>query len=189
MTSRTLCSALAGALLGAAALLTPWPADAATIVVPARDRWAQEASASVARGPIIALATPIEVELLELTNRDRASNGLQPLEFDPSMLELARARAAAQSAERPLSHVDGDGRPAIQALLDRSGLDYLLAGENLARVTGSDSSILPRVQQALMTSPTHRQNILEPTFNRLAVGSIVDRDGRVTLAEVFRTAP
>jgi hypothetical protein len=70
---RFLLSAFGGALLGAAALLSPQQADAAAVIGSPRDRWAQEDSASVARGPVIALATPIEIELLELTNRDRAS--------------------------------------------------------------------------------------------------------------------
>ena len=46
----------------------------------------------------------------------------------------------------------------------------------------------PRLNDALMNSPTHRANILEPTFNRLAIGSAIGPDGRLAFAEIFRTA-
>jgi uncharacterized protein YkwD len=46
-----------------------------------------------------------------------------------------------------------------------------------------------RVEQALMRSPSHRQNILEPTFNRIAIGAATDSSGRVVFAQIFRAAP
>src|SRR5437879_6414078 len=39
------------------------------------------------------LALSAELELLELTNADRAQNGLPPLAFDPDTLSVARERA------------------------------------------------------------------------------------------------
>jgi uncharacterized protein YkwD len=38
-----------------------------------------------------------------------------------------------------------------------------------------------------MNSPAHRANILEPSFNHLAVGAATGPDGRLAFAEIFRT--
>jgi uncharacterized protein YkwD len=37
-----------------------------------------------------------------------------------------------------------------------------------------------------MKSPTHRRNILEQTFTRVAIGSATDGQGQITIAEVYR---
>jgi uncharacterized protein YkwD len=39
-----------------------------------------------------------------------------------------------------------------------------------------------------MNSPTHRANILEPTFDRLAVGATTDSSGRIIFAQIFCAA-
>ena len=37
-----------------------------------------------------------------------------------------------------------------------------------------------------MRSPTHRKNILERTFRRVAIGAATDSSGQITFAEVYR---
>ena len=128
-----------------------------------------------------------ELALLELTNADRAQNGLPPLSLDPTTLVIARERAASQLTAPSLSHYDASGQLAFVQLLAASGIDYQLAGENLARSTGLDSGVTQRVEEALMRSPTHRKNILEQTFTRVAIGAATDDQGRVTFAEIFRS--
>jgi uncharacterized protein YkwD len=135
------------------------------------------------------LADGVEERLLDLTNADRGRNGLAPVAFDPTLLKVARARAAAQLGRETLSHYDATGDVAMADLLADSGVSYLLAGENLARWIASDPAASERVEQAWMGSPTHRRNILEPSFNRLAVGAAADDSGRVAFAQIFRAAP
>ena len=130
-----------------------------------------------------------ELTLLELTNAERARHKLAPVELDPPVIDIARARAAAQLIDGPLSHHDGTGGLAFVGLMAESGLGYRLAGENLARWVADDPAGPERVQRALMDSPTHRENILEPTFNRLAIGAAIDDRGRIAFAEIFRAAP
>ncbi len=63
------------------------------------------------------------------------------------------------------------------------GLDhdnFFLLGDN------ADLAMAERVEAALMDSPTHRDNILEPAFTRLAIGVAADASGRVALAQIFR---
>lgn len=137
------------------------------------------------------LSSPLELALLDLTNRDRALQGLQPVDLDVSLLEVARTRASAQLTSGPLNHYDPSGQLAFVGLISQTGVEYLLAGENLARSSGvaADPMLPARVESALMQSPTHRQNILEPSFNRLAIGAAVDGSGRVAFAQIFRAAP
>lgn len=57
--------------------------------------------------------------MLELTNGDRARDGLVPLQLDVELLDIARVRAAAEAvASAVLSHLDPDGREALERLLD-----------------------------------------------------------------------
>lgn len=140
--------------------------------------------------PSLGEATPslLEQGLLDLTNADRASNGLPPVSFDPASLQVARIRAAAQIPDGPLSHYNSLGELAFVGLLADSGIQYVLAGENLARTSSQDTATVTRMNEALMNSPTHRANILEPSFNLLAVGSAMGPDGRIAFAEIFRNS-
>ena len=105
------------------------------------------------------------------------------------VLEIARVRAAAQLTDGPLSHDDGNGGLAFVGLLAGLDVGYRLAGENLARWVTDDEAGLERVQRAWMESPSHRKNILEPAFNRLAVGAAIDQSGRIAFAQIFRATP
>jgi uncharacterized protein YkwD len=135
------------------------------------------------------LASASELRMVELANADRARHGLAPFEFDDALLEVARARAAAQVGRGALSHDDDAGPLAFARMMDERGVGYALCGENLARVPATEASVEHGAQEALMKSPAHRDNILEPAFNRLAVGAATDPSGRVVFAQVFRAAP
>ena len=146
--------------------------------------------AAVWAGPSDATPPPtlaeLELQLLDLTNTDRTRSGLAPVEPDATMLEVARARAAAQLVTNGLSHYDPDGTIAMVSLLAEAGVSYQLAGENLARDAGLYGGIAETVEGALLQSPAHRRNILHPAFTRVAIGAAVDPAGRVALAEIFR---
>jgi uncharacterized protein YkwD len=143
---------------------------------------------------VIALAdaedvmTPMEQALLALTNVDRGTNAVAPLQFDPELLAIARERAAEQMSMSDLTHTDAQGQLVFQELVDRQGLAYRLIGENLAKVPGLDAGVAARAEVALMNSPTHRANILEPIFDRVAIGSVVDSSGNTLFAEIYRAA-
>ena len=125
-----------------------------------------------------AAPTGEEQALLDLTNADRCSNGLPPVEFDSATLWVARARAAAQLPSGPLSHYNSLGDLAFVGLL---------AGENLARATGIDSGVSARLNEALMNSPQHRANILEPSFDKLSIGAASVAPDAIAVAEIFRS--
>jgi uncharacterized protein YkwD len=136
--------------------------------------------------PAISTTIAAEQALLVLTNADRAANGLAPLELDPDTLVIARQRAASQIDVPTLTHYNADGDLAFVDLLASAKVSYQLAGENLARAYDNDPAVTQRIEQALMRSPLHRKNILEHTFNRVAIGAATDGNGQITFAEVYR---
>ena len=131
-------------------------------------------------------AATAELQLLALTNIDREQNGVPPLAADPETLSIARDRAGSQLDVPALSHYDGNGQLAFVQLLVRSGLEYTVAGENLARSSVTDTAVTERVEEALMRSPSHRKNILDQTFTRVSIGAATDETGRISFAEIFR---
>lgn len=147
---------------------------------------AADAALQLPGDPAAGLLGSVEQTMLDLTNADRAVNGLPPLAFDADMLAIARARAASQLGTPALSHYDANGNLAFASLLSSSHISYELAGENLARASTPDDALETRVEHALMASPTHRKNILEGTFRRVAIGAATDSSGQLTLAEVYR---
>ena len=166
----TSVAAVAALLAIVATTLFPYAADA------------RELPGDIAFGRMLAA----EQTLLELTNADRAANGLPALEFDVETLAIARERAAAQLGPNNLSHYDEHGLLAFVCLLKKDELRYGLAGENLARAGEDGGDTIGRIEVALMNSPTHRKNILEKRFSRAAIGMARDDNGRIAFAEIFR---
>lgn len=146
------------------------------------------ALAAEAEEELSATAGALEEELFRLTNNARERYGLPRVQSDNQLLDVARVRAADQAPAARLSHYDAGGQVAFSRLIERIGIPYALAGENLARVPGPQFTAARRAGDALMQSPTHRANILEPSFDRLAVGTVVDAEGHFVFAQIFRAA-
>jgi uncharacterized protein YkwD len=165
-------------MAGAMALTFAWqPAAAATPI---------DLGLQLPGDPAVGTMIAAEQALLDLTNADRAANGLGPLEFDQDTLVIARERAATQINQPSLSHYNAAGDLAFVDLMADANLQYRLAGENLARAYDNDPAVTQRIEDALMHSPLHRKNILEQTFNRVAIGVATDGKGQITFAEVYR---
>ena len=148
-----------------------------------------DAGAPSSQGPPAASSADgiaaLEAGLVEQVNADRAANGLAPLAFHAVLVPIARQRAADQVPLRELSHYLATGEVAIAPLLAAAQLNYQLAGENLVRLPGPDGTTVERAEVALMSSPKHRENILEPRFDHVATGAAITGDGRVVLVQLF----
>jgi uncharacterized protein YkwD len=113
-----------------------------------------------------------ESELIDLANRVRAKDELQPFKMDPDLTKAAREHATAMALHQQLSH-QFSGEPQLgQRLAAASSLFLQEAAENVAMADSVD-----RVQEALMHSPPHRENLLHPSYN--VVGFGVVRKGRM----------
>lgn len=105
-----------------------------------------------------------ETRMLELVNRERTANGLEPLTVDPAIREVARAYSTTMFQEGFFAHLDQQGGTPFDRMR-AGGVAFRAAGENLA--------LAPTVQIAhdgLMNSPGHRANILNPRFRRIGIG-------------------
>lgn len=110
--------------------------------------------------------------LFELTNQDRLAHNLPSFILDVD--ERAMARATSQSSTYPLDHSN--------FIVSITGLPYSITGENLTR--SSSHTTMDIIESALMQSPMHQRNILDPRFTHMAIGSYTSY-GMTTIAEEF----
>ena len=106
----------------------------------------------------------LEAEMLDLVNRERAAEGLDPLVADPELAVVARAHSADMFARGYFSHYTPE---------QASPFDRMRAADVRFRTAGENLALAPTLQIAhrgLMNSPGHRANILRPEFGRLGIG-------------------
>lgn len=113
-----------------------------------------------------------ERQLLDKTNTDRARLGLPPLKMDDGLVRAARAHAAAMAAQKHISHQFSGEPSLINRIAAVSDLHLERAGENVAVAANADEA-----HEALMASPPHRDNLLNPKFNVAGIG--VFRQGHI----------
>jgi uncharacterized protein YkwD len=120
-----------------------------------------------------------EKELLQLANESRQRAGVPPLHFDQGLNEAAREHARLMVANGQLSHQYA-GEPALlERIAQVSSLRMDRAGENVAYNTTAESA-----HDALMHSPPHRENLLDPNFNTTGIAALWS-NGRLYVVEDF----
>ena len=120
-----------------------------------------------------------ENELLQLANESRQQAGVPPLHFDQGLSEAAREHARLMVASGQLSHQYA-GEPALlERIAQASTLRLDRAGENVAYNSGPRSA-----HNALMLSPPHRENLLDPNFNVAGIAAVWS-GGRLYVVEDF----
>lgn len=106
----------------------------------------------------------LEARMLELLNRERAKEGLNPLKADPELAEVARAHSRDMFAKGYFSHVNLEGESPSDRIKEAK-VRFLTAGENLAY-----AHTLTIAHNGLMNSPGHRANILHKDYGRVGIG-------------------
>lgn len=107
-----------------------------------------------------------ESKMLELINGERKKAGIAPLVISFEITPIARAHSKDMFQRRYFSHVTPDGlTPADR--LSRANINFALAGENIAYTPD-----LATAHTGLMNSPSHKENILDPSFHRVGIGII-----------------
>ena len=102
--------------------------------------------------------------LLELTNKDRALEGIGTLESDP-LLEMAAHLKAKHMAENGyFAHVSPDGINPWYWFKE-AGYDFVHAGENLA-INFKDNV---KLYEAWINSPGHKANIVNSNFTHIGI--------------------
>lgn len=116
--------------------------------------------------PAAAALTPDEQRMVELVNAERARYGLPALKTNPQLVQLARLKAKDMVENNYFSHTSPTYGSPFE-MMRAFGVTYSFAGENLA-----GASTVEAAHQALMNSPGHRANILNPNFKEVGIGVV-----------------
>jgi uncharacterized protein YkwD len=126
---------------------------------------------SLNAGPAAA-TTAREQALHQLMNQARASRGIADLHLSDRLSKIARAHSADMAAgERVLYH------SCLTCRLD--SWDWSVAGENVGT-----AAVIGRVHRLFLQSPSHRANLLRPSYRTVGVG-VVEKGGRLWVTEIF----
>lgn len=111
----------------------------------------------------------IAEEVIRLTNAEREKAGLNPLEMDDTLMKAADVRV--RELGESFSHTRPDGRKFVTAV-EEAGYPNSYVGENIAFGVGNAKSAL----SLWMDSEGHKQNILNPDYEKMGAGYIYDLD-------------
>ena len=108
-----------------------------------------------------------EKKVVELTNAERAKQGLAPLTLDTALSKVAHAKAQDMKDKNYFDH----NSPTYGSPFDMMksfGISYKSAGENIAMGQTTPEQVV----QAWMESPGHRENIMNSSFTHIGVGYV-----------------
>ncbi len=110
-----------------------------------------------------------EKEVVELTNAERAKQGLPALTLDTELSKVARAKSEDMSKNNYFDHTSPTyGSPFD--MMKQFGVSYKAAGENIAKGQTTPEQVV----KAWMNSEGHRANILSSNFTHIGVGYVAD---------------
>ncbi len=108
-----------------------------------------------------------EQEVLNLINKYRNENGLEDLKIYSKLQETAKIKAKDLEKNNYFSHISPNFG-VLTNLLDKNGVYYKVAGENLAGNINSKKAV-----EAWINSESHKNNILDEQFTYTGI-SVVD---------------
>ncbi|PFA70188.1 sporulation protein [Bacillus sp. AFS015802] len=108
-----------------------------------------------------------EQQVVELTNQERAKQGLPALKVDAELSKVAREKSRDMQANNYFSHTSPTyGSPFD--MMKQFGIEYSSAGENIAMGQQTPEEVV----QAWMNSEGHRKNIMSPNYTHIGVGYV-----------------
>ncbi|MEA5515820.1 CAP domain-containing protein [Nodularia sp. UHCC 0506] len=115
-----------------------------------------------------ATTNQMEIAIRQRINEVRQDEGLQPLEHNEKLAQVARNYSRQMAEKNFFSHTGNDGS-TLQDRVQASGMIYWVVGENLFKSTNVPQPVKVAVD-GWMESPGHRENILRPVFIETGVG-------------------
>jgi uncharacterized protein YkwD len=136
-----------------------------------------------------AVLTQSGIDLVTLTNRQRAKVGLVALRIDPDLMRIARDRAEVMATNDVMSHTEPNGQKVFDRLTD-AGITWYNAGEILAwnNYPTEPLSVAESIY-AWMASPTHHDIMVSTGYNYVGFGAAVSATGLRYYAGVFVKEP
>lgn len=115
--------------------------------------------------PAASQLSAFEQQVVELTNKERAKNGLSALKVDEQLSKAARAKSVDMQTKNYFSHTSPTyGSPFD--MMKQFGVTFRGAGENIAMGQRSPQEVV----NSWMNSSGHRANILNKSFTHIGVG-------------------
>ncbi|GHB17111.1 hypothetical protein GCM10010377_03670 [Streptomyces viridiviolaceus] len=130
----------------------PAPSGSATPSSPSTPTAAAPASGAVAK-------------VVELVNAERSKAGCSPVTVNATLTKAAQAHSEDMAAHRNMSHSGSDGSSPADRITS-AGYNWRTYGENVAY--GYETP--EKVMAGWMSSPGHRENILNCEFKEIGVG-------------------
>ncbi len=120
-----------------------------------------------------------ETNMLQLVNQARNSAGLPSLYAEQQLTDMARAYSSEMIQYDFFGHVSPVSGTLQQRITARGITGWNLAGENIAKAPSVEIAF-----EALMNSPSHKENILRPEFNCIGIG-VVQGDNCLYITQEF----
>jgi len=168
------------------------PAPAATTAVATADTTAAEApppdktTVMLGGGPVKVKLMPEEQQFVDLVNKERKDRNLPELILAPLLVDTARAKSKEMHDLKYWGHESPDKKRRTAMYRVLAALPEqpknMLVGENLYYCT---QVLVDSGHAALMNSPTHRKNILNPEYKYIGVGAYIADNKRFWVTEHF----
>lgn len=121
-----------------------------------------------------------EKQVANLVNQERQKAGLQPLQLDTKLSDVAREKSKDMMNKGYFSHQSPTyGSPFD--MMKQFGITYKSAGENIAKGQQTPQEVM----NAWMNSEGHRANILNGSFTHIGVGFVKDAQGTTYWTQMF----
>lgn len=122
------------------------------------------------RNPIVGAQGNFSQLIYAEVNDIRLSYGLQPLQWNANVANVARQHSQNMADNNFFSHADPQGNTALERLLN-AGVRFNLVAENLALNENAPDPVSLAIQ-GWLDSPGHRQNMLRAEVTHTGVGVI-----------------
>lgn len=138
----------------------------AAATLPPSDNILQSSTTYTTYVPIVIrrLPTP-EEKLIALINTERSQRGINPVQVDPLLMQMAENHSYDMVNRKFFSHTNPDGDDPGDRL-DNIDYDWLTYGENI----GGGQKTAQDIFDAWMDSPGHRDNLLNPHLTEIGIG-------------------
>ncbi|MCK9267876.1 MAG: CAP domain-containing protein [Alkaliphilus sp.] len=105
-----------------------------------------------------------EIQMVDYVNKARQDAGLQPLQIDPGLSNVAALKSRDMYDNNYFSH-DSPTYGSPFDMMTKFGIKYSGAAENIAK-----NSSVAAAHNAFMRSQGHKDNILNPIYTHIGVG-------------------
>jgi uncharacterized protein YkwD len=123
--------------------------------------------------------------LFDATNRHRASENLPPLRANGYLVGIARIRSQDMADNNYFAHVSPVTGDNAFMLMDKHGVPYGWAGENIAKNNYPTNEFESVADVALWNSPPHRENIVNTHYTDMGIALAIDASGMKYFTIIF----